>query len=526
MVQVKEIIRLAEKENISQSDIASTLKTTRKTIRIYLKKISECAIKYEEIKDKPDSELKSLLFPKSTTPVKERPKPDCDSIYKEHKEKGVTRFQLWLEYREQYPDGVSYQHFCYHLRHHKKKLDPSMRQDHKFGEKCFVDFAGQTVPIINKLTGEVDLAQIFVAVLGGSSYTFAYAVSSQEKHNWLDCHVRMFEFFGGVTEIIVPDNLRSGVDKACRYDPVINKSYQELAEHYDVVIIPARVRKPQDKAKAEKGVQMVQNSILGALRNREFFSVDELNQAMEPLLEKLNTRPFQKIDGSRKTWFEEHEKSTLKSLPTTKYEFCEWKKARVNIDYHVELQGHYYSVPYKFLKDEVEICFNSRIVKIFHDNRIIASHQRSFLQGKHTLIKEHMPKAHREHLEWNPSRIINWAKSKIGPKTGLLIETFMSKHENPEITYKKCLGIISFGRKYPKERIEKASELLLSTGIGNNPYQSMKSILLKGLEQRILEESRSKQTCLDLHENIRGADSFSGETKKENNDNDDKRNEG
>lgn len=521
MVQVKEIIRLAEKENLSQSEIASSVKTTRKTIGVYLKKIAELEIKYEEVKDKPDSEIKKLLFPKSRAPIKERPKPNLDLVYREHKEKGVTRYQLWLEYRDQNSEGVSYQHFCSYLRDYKEKITLSMRQEHKFGEKCFIDFAGQTVPIIDKNTGEINSAQIFVAVLGGSSYTFAYAVSSQEKHNWLDCHVKMFEYFGGVTEILVPDNLRSGVDKACRYDPVINRSYQELAEHYDTVIIPARVRKPKDKAKAEKGVQMVQNSILGALRNREFFSVFELNEAIKPLLETLNSKPFQKLEGSRSTWFENYEKNNLKPLPNTKYEFSEWKKAKVNIDYHIDLEGHYYSVPYKFVKEEVSVCFNSRIVKIFHDNRVIASHQRDFKKGKHTLVKEHMPKSHREHLEWNPSRIINWAKSEIGIYTGQLIETFMSRHENPEITYKKCLGIISFKRKYPKERIEKASKLLLDSGIGKNPYQSMKSILLKGLEQRESEEVKLKQTCLDVHENIRGADSFSGDKTKEKN-NDDK----
>lgn len=513
IMQIKEIIRLSELDaSVNITAIATAANTTRKTVRSYLHKIKKLNLRYDSIKELPDSELQILIASTPQPSNTAKPKPDFQLIFKELKQKRATAYQLWLEYKQEYPDGINYQNFCARIREYKKCLHPSMRQDHKFGEKLFVDFAGQTVPIYNQSTGEVLLAQIFVAVLGASNYTYIRAVASQSTNNWLDCHVKAFEFFGGIPEIIVPDNLRSGVDKACKYDPVINRSYQNLAEHYGIAILPARSYKPKDKAKVEKGVQIVQNWILAAIRDRKFFSVEELNEVLECLLDKLNTKPFQKLEGSRKEWFDQHEKSQLKPLPVARYEFCEWKKAKVNINYHVELNTHSYSVPYTHARQDVEICFNSRVVKIFKDNKVIASHQRSDAKHKYTTCNEHMPEAHREFLEWRPSRIINWAKNQIGPRTGELVEKFMNSHQNPEVTYKKCLGIIRLEKLYPKERIEAAATRLLEINIGSNPYQSMKSMLSKKLEQKTIDKTPPIQHS--LHENLRGVESFTEEKQR------------
>jgi transposase len=521
MSQIKEILRLYESGITDKTAIATAAKTTRKTVALYIQRVKDSGLGYEELKNKSSLEIRSILFPAGKNTNKAKPKPDFNYIYKEYKEKNVTLQQLWCEYIAETPEACNYSNFCIWFNRELKRLKPSMRQVHKYGEKCFVDFAGTTVPITSKLTGEVYQAQIFVAVLGASNFTFARAVESQKKHDWLDCHVRMFEFFGGVTEILVPDNLKSGVDKTCRYDPVINRSYQELAEHYGVAVLPARPRKPKDKAKVEKGVQVVTNWILKALRNQTFFSIEELNEAIEPLLEKLNSKPFQQLPGSRKEQFEQFEKPKLKPLPKQRFEFNEWKQARVNIDYHVELEGHYYSVPYKFIRTKVEICFNARIVKILQDNQVIASHRRSFSKGQHSTIPEHRPKEHQAYLDWSPAKLVTWAGNAIGPTTATLLKQYMARYENPEVTYRKCLGIIRLAKKYPKTRIEAASKKVLEFGIGSNPYQSIKSMLAKNLEQQSVPQSRSQQLCLEDHENIRGPASFTGEAKKEKN-NDDK----
>jgi transposase len=522
MSQIKEILRLHESGITDKTAIASAAKTTRKTVALYIQRAKDSGLGYEELKTKSSREIRDALFPAGKNGNKSKPRPDFEYIYKECKEKNVTLQQLWCEYIADTPDGCNYANFCIWFNRERKKLNPSMRQVHKYGEKCFVDFTGTTVPITSKLTGEVFKAEIFVAVLGASNYTFAFAVESQKKHNWLDCHVRMFEFFGGVTEIVVPDNLKSGIDKTCRYDPLINRSYQELAEHYGVAVLPARPRKPKDKSKVEKGVQVVTNWILKALRNHTFFSVEELNEAIEPLLEKLNSKPFQQLPGSRREQFEKYEKPKLKPLPRERFEFNEWKQAKVNIDYHVELDGHYYSVPYKFIREKVEICFNARIVKIFKDSRVIASHRRNFNKGQHSTIPEHRPKAHEPYFEWAPERFVNWANNAIGPITSKMLDQYMKKYENQEITYRKCLGIIRIAKKYPKTRLEAASARLLEFGIGSNPYQSIKSMLAKNLDQQPLKQSvQARQLSLDSHENIRGPESFTGESTKEKN-NDDK----
>lgn len=504
MRQIKEIIRLYEAGQ-SKATIETVTKVTRKTVGIYIRKMAELGLSYEKIKELSSLEVTRLLFPAGEATNQKRVQPDWEYIYKEFKRKNVTLLLLWEEFKAQNPDCVSYPRFCGCFKEYKQTLKISMRQDHKFGEKCFIDFGGMTMPITNIDTGEVVPAQIFVAALGGSSYTFAQAIESQAKEPWLRVHVDMFEYFGGVSEVLVPDNVRAGVDKACRYDAKLNPSYQDLAEHYGTTILPARAYRPKDKAKVEVAVKIVQNYIEARLRNETFHSISQLNNRIRFWLEKLNSKPFQKLPGSRKEMFEKYEKPTLKPLPANRYEFYDWKKAKVHIDYHVELEGHYYSVPYQFIGKAVELCFNTKLVKILHESNVIASHQREYRKGKHSTTADHMPKGHQEHSAWNVERFINWAKS-IGPNTASVIEQLLLSKANPEINYRRCLGILRLSSKYSKERLEKACTRLLSYGLGINPYQSLKNILVRNLDQ-VVDKVIPMQTVL-FHENIRGPEEF------------------
>jgi len=369
----------------------------------------------------------------------------------------------------------------------------------------FVDYAGHTIPIRDRHKGTEREAEIFVAVLGASNYTYAEASRDQTLSNWIMAHIRAFEYFGGVTKIVVPDNLRTGVSKACRYEPGINPTYQDMAAHYGTVIIPSRVRKPKDKAKVEVGVQIVSRWILARLRNRTFFSLRELNEAIREELDKLNHRSFKKLDGSRVSCFKEMEQKELLPLPAERYELVQWQKARINIDYHVELLGHYYSVPYKLREqvEEVYIRYTERTVEVLCGNKRVASHLRDDTKGRHTTLKEHMPESHRRYLEWSPSRIINWAK-RTGESTAQLVENIMKHRKHPEQGYRSCLGILRLAKKYSPQRLETACRR--ACAIRAYSYKSVCSILEKGLDEQPL--SRPEQQLIIKHENIRGSSYF------------------
>jgi transposase len=434
--------------------------------------------------------------------------PDWSVIEQELKKKGVTLQLLWEEYKGHYSEGYQLSQFCKYYRTWKRSIDVTMRQTHKAGEKLFVDYAGQTVPVYDAKTGAVSCsAAIFVAVLGASNYTFAEATESQALPQWLSSHVRAFEYFGGVSEITVPDNLKSGVIKACAYEPDINPSYHDLALHYGTTIIPARVRKPKDKAKVENGVLIVSRWILAVVRHRKFFSLAELNEAIAQLLERLNSRPFKKLPGTRRSLFETLEKSLLKPLPITRYVFAEWKKARVNIDYHVDVDGHYYSVSYTAAREYVEVRFTAATIEIFLRGNRIASHMRSYHKNRHTTIREHMPKSHQRYAEWSPSRIIQWAGT-IGVSAAQLVEIIMETRRHPELGYRSCMGIMRLGKRYGNDRLEAACARALS--IRAFSYKSVHSILKNGLDrERIPSPTISENLS---HENIRGKNYFTTNT--------------
>ncbi len=372
----------------------------------------------------------------------------------------------------------------------------------------FVDYAGMTVPIVIDInTGEVLLAQIFVAILGASNFTYCEATIDQSLANWIASHVRAFQYFGGTTEILVPDNLKQGVTKAHRYEPDLNPTYNDLANYYNIAIIPTRVAAPKDKAKAEKAVQTVEYSILAKLRNRSFFSIHELNEAIAPLREELNKKPFQKLPGSRLSAFETLEKSVLKPLPQTPYSLAEWKKAKLGIDYHIALDGHYYSAPYTFIKKRLDVRFTCNTVEIFYQGSRIASHQRSYQKGGFSTLQEHMPPAHQSYVNWTPERLVNWA-SKKGKATAELVEKIMISRKHPLQGFRACLGIIRLGNSFGETRLELACKRALA--IGAYSYQSVSSILKNHLETAPVsqDEQLSKHVTEEQHEYVRGNEYF------------------
>lgn len=370
----------------------------------------------------------------------------------------------------------------------------------------FVDFSGDGIEIVEPTTGEIWEAPLFVAVLGASSYTYAEAFESEQLPCWIDGHIHAFEYFHGVPEITVPDNTRTAVKHSCRYEPDINPTFLDLAEHYNTTVIPARSRKPKDKAKVENGVLVAQRWILAALRNHTFFNVHQANQAIGQKLQELNERPFQKLNGTRRSLYETLDRPALKPLPATRYEFAEWSKPRVNIDYHVQVDKHYYSVPYSLVQEQVEARTNASTVEIFFKGKRVASHTRSCQQGGYTTLKEHMPKEHQRYLEWTPSRILNWA-GKTGPSTASLAERIMAAKRHPEQGYRACLGLLRLGKTYGAERLETACARALA--IGALSYRSVKSILKNGLDSQPLpKESEPSESTLLQHDNIRGSDYY------------------
>jgi transposase len=380
-----------------------------------------------------DEQLEAQLYPKlpKKRTEEERGTIDCVYIHKELKRKSVTLRLLWLEYQKQYPDGLKYSQFCNLYRTWDKTLDVWMRQPHKAGERMFVDYAGQTVPVVSdSQTGEVSDAQVFVATLGASSFTYVEATWTQTLPDWIGSHVKAFEFFGGCPEIVTPDNLKSGIHKAHIYEPDINPSYQDMATYYGVAIIPARSATPKDKAKVENGVLQVERQILAVLRNRTFFGLQELNEAISPLLDSLNERPFQKLPGSRLSQFLELEKPVLKPLPTTRYEYAEWKKTKAGFNYYIEIDKHFYSVPFTHVKKDLYVRYDTRTVEVFDQGVRVASHLRSYSAYGYTTSVVHMPKAHQKQAEWTPERITTWAKT-IGDGTQTLCDLLMRSRPHP-----------------------------------------------------------------------------------------------
>jgi transposase len=455
-----------------------------------------------------EAELEGRLFPvlDSPSPVA-RPLPDCEYIYNQlraYKSFNLTLMQLWLEYREHHPDGYQYTQFCEYYRQWRGKLDYCMRQEHRAGEKVFPDYCNG-LAFVNRLTGELVPTQLFVAVWGASNNTYADATLNQTLPNWIGSHVRAFEYFSCAPRMLVPDNLKGGVTKACKYEPEINPTYADMAGHYGCAVLPARPRCPRDKAKVETGVLIAQRWILAVLRHRTFYSLAELNTAIREHLERLNTRTMRRMGKSRRELFETLDRPAALPLPPRPYEYAEWRQARVNIDYHIEVEGHYYSVPFRLLREKLDVRLAATTVEALHKGERVAAHARSYVKGGHSTLKEHMPPAHRAYAEWSPSRFIQWA-GKTGTATAQLVERILASRTYPEQSYRACLGIMRLSRQYEPVRVEAAATRALR--FNTCSYRSMRSILAQGLDSRAGPDTERRQTPLPLHDNIRGPEFY------------------
>lgn len=501
MRKIHEVLRLKWESKLSNRSIAHSCGISPTTVSEYVRRAQAAGLSWPLPDALDEDQLYQMLFPKPAPPSERViTEPDWRTIHTELRRKSVTRRLLWLEYREAHPGGYGYSYFCELYRLWARKLDPPMRLSHKAGEKMFVDYAGQTVRIVNPKTGEIREAHIFVAVLGASNYSYSEAQWAEDLPNWIGGHVRALAFFGGVPEIITPDNLKAGVKHPSRYEPDINPTYLDMAQHYGTVVLPTRVRRPKDKAKVEVGVLVVERWILARLRNRTFFGLAELNHAIRGLLEEINDRTMEHLGKSRREFFEGLDRPALKPLPAEPYQFAIWKKAKVSIDYHVEFDKHYYSVPHRLIGEKVFIRAAERTVEVFHKHCRVASHPRSRTRGRHTTQAEHMPANHRHYAEWSPDRFLRWAE-EIGPQTRTLIEAALASRRHPQQAYRTCLGILGLAKRFTKERLEAASGRALASGIRS--YRGIKNILDTGLDQVPLEEPIS--TPLDPHANIRGS---------------------
>jgi len=505
MRKVHLVLRLHFAAEMSIRAIARSINASPSTVGDYIRRARLAGLSWPLPAGMDERTLEARLFPPRPSAERARPLPEWAYVHRELKRKGVTLALLWEEYKAAHPeDGLQYSWFCDCYRAWARQVDVVMRQHHRAGEKLFVDYAGDTVAVIERRTGEVRQAQIFVAVLGASNYTFAEATWTQSLSDWCASHVRALSFFGGSSELVVPDNLRAAVSAAHRYEPELNPTYQDLAEHYGFAIVPARVRRARDKAKVETGVLLVERWILAALRNRRFFSLAELNGAIAELLERLNARAFRKLPGSRRTLFESLDKPLLRPLPSVPYEFAQWKKVRVNLDYHVELERHYYSVPYTLARKELHLRYTAQTVECFYRGERVASHVRSNLPGRHTTVAEHMPEQHRRMGEWSPERFIRWAET-IGPATGALIAGVLAARRHPEQSYRTCLGILRLAKGYGQGRLEAAAQRALV--IGAQSVRSLESILKHRLDEQPLEAEQAS-LLPEEHENLRGPSYF------------------
>lgn len=510
MRKIKEVLRLHHESGLSRRAIADSQKIGYGSVANYLQRAEQAGLRWPLPEDMDERTLGRLLFPSQPATGQRRfVEPEFPVLHQELKQKGVTRQLLWQEYREQHPgDGYSYAQFCHRYLEWLSCQQRSMRQIHRAGEKLFVDYCGPTLPVVNPDTGELRQAQIFVAVLGASNYTFACAHWSQKQQDWLDAHVQAFTFFGGVPEIVVPDNLKSAVRKTHRYDPDINPSYQQLATHYGVAIVPARPYKPKDKAKAEVAVQIVERWIMARLRHQTFFTLSALNQAIRFLLEDLNQRVFKKLPGTRKSQFEQLDKPLLRPLPQQPYQYTDIRQVRVHIDYHIEYDRHYYSVPHYLVKQALEVQATAQTVSLYQHGKRVAIHQRSYRQGAHTTCAEHMPQAHRAMQAWSSERFLEWA-ADIGAETRQVVQSLLQEKRHQEQSYRRVLALLSNAKQYGRQRLNNACARALK--INSPTRKSVESILKQGLDQVPHNNAVSEggqDLNLDHHENVRGADYY------------------
>jgi len=505
MRRIREILRLRFGAGMGHKAIARSLGIAASTVRLTVSRLAEAGLSWPLPDELTDAALEEKLYGEAGTKQGSRrhAEPDWALIHRELRRKHVTLSILWEEYIAQHPAGYRYSRFCDLYRGWEGKLSLTMRQSHAGGQKLFVDYAGDTVPVIvDRLTGEVREAQIFVAVLGASSFSYAQASWTQGLADWIAAHVGALEAIGGAPRLLVPDNAKVAVIKACLYDPEINRSYAEMAAHYGMAVLPARPKRPRDKAKVEAAVLIVERWLIGRLRHRPFHGLGELNQAICELLHHLNeVRPIRRLGVTRRQLLEELDRPHLKPLPAEPYVFAEWRVRRVGIDYHVDIDRHFYSVPCRFARREVEVRLTTRTVEIFFRGERIAAHLRMSSNGRHTTIPEHMPSSHRRYADWTIERIQREAAA-IGPSVALLCNLILEHRPHPEQGFRACLGIVRLTKPFGAARVEAAATRALE--IGARTYGSVKSILDNNLDRHSAPRRAASDEAI-LHPNIRGA---------------------
>lgn len=495
--KIREVLRL-KAAGLSERKIAAAIGSARSTVQECLRRAGEAGIAWPLEQDLNDEALHARLYQRSV-PLSCRPQPNFAQLHAELARAGVTRLLLWQEYKAAHPDGWQYSAFCDQYRQWLSSRELVLRQNHAPGEKLFVDYAGQTIPVVDRHTGEACAAQIFVAVLGCSNYTYAEATWTQALPDWLGSHVRALQFMGGAPTAVVPDNLKSAVTRAHRYEPQLNPSYQDFAEHYGLAILPARVRKPRDKAKVEAGVLVVERWILARLRNHTFFSLSELNAAIRELLESLNNRPFKKLEGCRRSRFEALEQPALRPLPARAYEFGQWKKAKVHPDYHIQVGRAYYSVPYRLIGKSLDVRVAAHTVEIFHAGELVAAHLRSAERGQRSTRDAHRPQQHVAVIENNLQRLLDRAAG-IGPATVEVLRAQAARRKHPEETLRSAQGILRLARDFTPADLERACEHAVT--LKSYSYRAVRTLIE-------MPAQAPKQPALDLtHENVRGPEYF------------------
>jgi transposase len=495
--KIREVLRL-KADGCSDRQIAAAISSARSTVQECLRRAREAGLVWPLPPEVDEAVLHARLY-RRAVPLSRTPQPDFAHLHRELGRRGVTRLLLWEEYKAAHPDGWQYSVFCDQYRRWLARQELVLRRDHAPGDKLFVDYAGQTVPIVDRYTGEGRAAQIFVGVLGCSNFSYVEATWTQGVADWLGSQVRALQSFGGAPRAIVPDNLKSGVLKAHRYEPQLNPAYQDFAEHYGVAILPARVRKPRDKAKVETGVLVVERWILARLRNRTFFSLGELNSVIRELLERLNTRAFKKLEGCRRSRFEELERTALRALPIRAYEFGEWKKAKVHPDYHIEVGRAYYSVPYALIGERVDVRLTAHGIEVFHAGKIVAAHARANLRGQRSTRHAHRPERHVAIIDRTLEHTLLRATA-IGVATAELIRTQARRRLHPEETLRSAQGILRLAHDFSPAQLERACERALA--LQSYSYRAVRTLIKT-------PEAPATRPALDLvHENVRGAKYF------------------
>ena len=510
MTKYREILRL-HALNLSQQDIATSCNVSKKTVNRVLKRAEELNISWPLDANETDDVIAEKFFPSARQATSNKKMPDFDHIRKELLRNGVSKKLLWTEYiedcRAKGEEPFMYSQFCYHIQQDEQKHRATMHIGRKPGEQVEVDWAGDTAMITDPDTGEILKAYIFVGVMTYSQYTYVEAFLDMKQRSWITAHVHMYEFFGGVARILVPDNCKTAVIHNSGWnDQQINESYQEMAEHYGTAIIPARVRSPKDKPNAEGMVGKISTWITAALRDEQFFSLSELNLAIKEKLQEFNQRLFQKKEGSRLSLFLEEEKPLLLSLPATRFELCDWKVATVQFNYHISVDGMQYSVPYEYIKRKVDVRVTDTTVEIFYNHNRIASHRRlKGRPGQYSTITEHMPEDHQRYLEWNGDRFRKWAEH-IGISTYTVVDKILTSKGVEQQTYRSCMGLLKLSKKYSEPLLEAACKKALDY-TSSPSYKSIKNILVTGAVKTAAEESKP-ETTHKPHGITRGADYY------------------